>query len=132
MEGSYWAMPGADVSIAHHALPFEYVHGFVIVRKRASCSVYSAVVKSASKISLAGKGDPACYGLERSRRITEKVRHFASDAGQGVFVAHTVGKESTVCYYYGSLVYENSRSASSSIETYDESIMKMRKVKFLK
>lgn len=56
---------GADVSIAHHGLSFEYICGCVFVRERALDSIGSVVVCVAGEVLSPEDSGSACCGGQR-------------------------------------------------------------------
>lgn len=78
VRGSLWTFPGADLSVAHHALLLEYVFGCDFVRKRPSNYFNPMVVYLFGKFSYAEGGDPARYRVQSHRGNCKDVRHSVS------------------------------------------------------
>lgn len=71
------AFPGADVSIAPYASPFEYVGGSIFVRNRQSDSFKAVFAAVVGKVSSAADRDAARCGVPRHLRCSEQVRHLS-------------------------------------------------------
>lgn len=78
VESAGWALPGAEVSIAHNTLLFKYVCASDFVRKRLSDSIEAVVIYVVDEVSTAESGDAACCTVLCRRASTGEVRYYAS------------------------------------------------------